>query len=322
MKKGKRCALALLGLVSIVLSLASACAQSEESVYAPDFTLQSADDTIVNLSDFRGRPVMLTFWRINCPSCQFQIPFTQALYDKWSTDSLVVLTINTGDNAADVSDYIASHGITYPVLLDLGHKVSQSYGLVGVPTTFFIDGEGVLKAYQIGAFKSEDAMESAVKSVFPLIVFTQNPETKPEIETSPAIGKVAPDFTLQSTDNQSISLNNFRGRTVLLNFWVSTCDSCVSELPYLQAASENRTDQQAVILTINCGESGQTVHGIVDRLKPSFPVLLDLEGTVCTAYKRGAPTAFLIDSNGIIQAIKDDAFESSGEVEDMLNSLQ
>jgi peroxiredoxin len=316
MKRRKWCTLLVLGLVFILLGSAAACIKSEKTQYAPDFTLQSVNGSTINLVDFRGRPVMLTFWRINCSACQFQMPFTQELYDTWSSDSLAVLTINVGDRASDVKDYMASRGITYPVLLDMDDQVTQAYGIVGVPTTYFIDGKGVLKAYQIGAFQNEKAMESAIKSVFPSLILS------PKIETFPEIGKVAPDFTLQTIDNQSISLSDFRGKTILLNFWVSSCDACVSELPYLQTASDNRTDQQAVILAVNCGESSQTVHSIVDRLKPSFPVLLDPEGTVCTAYKRGAPTAFLIDSNGVIKAIKDDAFENPGEVEDMLDSLQ
>jgi peroxiredoxin len=316
MKRGKWYALLFLGLVLISLGSTVACIKSGETPYAPAFTLQSVNEATVNLSDFRGRPVMLTFWRIDCSACQFQMPFTQALYDTWSSDSLVVLTINVGDKAAEVKDYMASRGITYPVLLDLEHQVSQAYGIVGVPTTYFIDGQGLLKAYQIGAFQDEKAMENAIKSVFPSIILS------PKIETGPEIDKVAPDFTLQTIDNQSISLSDFRGKAVLLNFWVSSCDACVSELPYLQTASDNRTDLQAVILAVNCGESSQTVHSIVDRVKLSFPVLLDPEGTVCTAYKRGAPTAFLIDSHGIIKAIKDDAFENPGEVEGMLDSLQ
>jgi peroxiredoxin len=322
MKRGNWYTLFLLGLVLISLGSAVACIKSEEIPYAPDFTLLSVNDTAVNLNDFRGRPVMLTFWRINCSACQFQMPFTQTLYDTWSSDSLAMLTINVGDRAADVKDYVASQGITYPVLLDTQGEVAQVYGIIGVPTTYFIDGQGIVKARQIGAFLSENAMESAVKSVFPLITLIPNTETSSQIETGPQIGNIAPDFTLQTIDSQSISLSDFLGKTVLLNFWVSSCDACVYELPYLQTASDNRTDQQVVILTVNCGESSQTVHSIVDRLKPSFPVLLDPDGTVCAAYKHGAPTAFLIDGNGIIQGIKDDAFENPGEVESMLDSLQ
>jgi len=328
MKRYKWHSILVLGLVLISLGLAIACTKSEKTPYAPEFTLQSVNGSTINLNDFRGRPVMLTFWRINCSACQFQMPFTQALYDKSSSDSLAVLTINSGDRTSDVEDYVASRGITYPVLLDPQTKVAQNYGIIGVPTTYFIDGQGVLKAYQIGAFQNEEAMESAVKSVFSSLILSSKTETNtqigtgPKTETSPEIGNVAPDFTLQSVDGKSITLSDFRGKTVLLNFWLSSCEACVSELPHLQTASDNRTNQQVIIIAINCGESNQTVHSIVDPLKPSFPMLLDPEGTVCTEYKRGAPTAFLIDSSGIIREIKDDAFESPGEVESMLNSQQ
>jgi peroxiredoxin len=316
------------GLILISLGLAAACTKSEDTSSAPEFTLQNVDGSTVNLLDFRGRPVMLTFWQINCPACQFQMPFTQALYDKWSSDSLVILTINTGDRPSDVEDYVNSRGITYPVLLDTQTKVAQDYGIIGVPTTYFIDDRGFFKGYQIGAFQNEDGMERAINSVFPSLVLSPKNETSPPIisspktNTGPEIGNIAPDFTLQTMDSQSISLSDFRGKTVLLNFWMSSCDACVSELPYLQTASDNRSDQQVAILTINCGESSQTVHSIVDPLKLSIPVLLDPTGVVCNAYKHGAPTAFLIDSNGIIKAIKDDAFESPGEVETMLDSLK
>jgi peroxiredoxin len=316
MKRYKWHSILVLGLVLISLGSAIACTKSEKTPYAPEFTLQNVNGSTINLNDFRGRPVMLTFWRINCSACQFQMPFTQALFDKSSSDSLAVLTINVGDRVSDVEDYVSSQGITYPVLLDTQGEVAQGYGIIGVPTTYFIDGQGILKAYQIGAFQDENAMESAIKGVFPSLILS------PKTETSPQIGNVAPDFTLQSVDGKNITLSDFQGKTVLLNFWMSSCDACVSELPYLQTVSDNRTDQQVVILAINCGESSQTVHSIVDPLKPSFPMLLDPEGKVCTAYKRGAPTAFLIDGNGIIRAIKDDAFESPGEVESMLDSLQ
>jgi peroxiredoxin len=315
-------------LVLISLSLATACTKSEETSSAPEFSLQNVDGSIVNLLDFRGRPVMLTFWQIHCPACQFQMPFTQSLYDKWSSDSLVILTINVGDRPSDVQDYVNSRGITYPVLLDTQTTVTQDYGIIGVPTTYFIDERGFFKGYQVGAFQNEDGMENAIKSLFPSLVLRPKTGTSPPIisspktDTGPDIGDIAPDFTLQIMDNQSISLSDLRGKTVLLNFWMSSCDACVSELSYLQTASDNRSDQQVAILTINCGESSQTVHSIVDPLKLSIPILLDSTGVVCTAYKHGAPTAFLIDSNGIIKAIKDDAFESTGEVETMLDSLK
>jgi len=327
MKRHKWHALIILGLVIIVASISACTKGPGESQYAPEFTLQAVDGSFVSLDDFKSKPIMLTFWPINCSACQFQAPFMEELFSKWSSDSIVVLTINVGDRAVDVQDYMNVRNISYPVLLDTHSKVGQSYGLVGVPTTFFIDGDGKVQAYHIGAFQSEQAMESAINEVFPAIAL--NPKTSTSAPalgalsggTGPEIGKVAPDFNLIDINDQSISLSQLRGKTVLLNFWMSTCDACVAELPYLQTVSDNLTGQPIVILAVNCGESSLAVHSAVDRLQLSYPVLLDPDGKVCAAYKHGAPTAFLIDSTGVIKAIKDDAFENPGEVSTMLDSL-
>lgn len=315
MKRHKGYTILTLALALVLAGSVMACTKSEEVPYAPDFTLQTINGQTVNLTDFRGKPVMLTFWKINCPACQFQIPHTQAFYDEWSSETIAVLTVNVGDSISAVQDYVTGLGITYPVLLDRQGKVAQVYGIPGVPVTFLIDADGILKAYQIGPFQSRQAIESALKSVFPSLTLS------PKTSVSPEIGNVAPDFTLQTTDGQSITLSKFRGKTVLLNFWVSSCPACVTEMPYFQAVFDEQTNKGLVIVAINCGETSQTVHNIVDGLKLTFPILLDPDGNVCTDYKRGAPTTFLIDSNGIIAAIKDDAFQRPKEIVDMLDSM-
>jgi len=328
MKRRKFYACLTLALALLLLVSAAACAKSENSVPAPSFTLQSVDGAFVNLSDFRNRPVMLVFWRINCSACQFQMPFTQELFDKFSSDSLAVITINVGDRASEVKDYMTSRKITYPVLLDTQGAVAESYAIIGVPTTYFIDSRGLLKSYMIGAFKSERDMETTINEVFPDIVLNPKISTSaqisntPETKTGPEVGNSAPDFTLRTTDNQTISLSGLRGKTVLLNFWMSTCDACVSELRYLQTASDNLSSKPVIILAVNCGESSLAAQSVVDRLNLSLPVLLDPDGKICTTYKHGAPTTFLIDTSGIIKAIKDDAFENPNEVYSMLNSVQ
>jgi len=315
MKIHKWYTILIIGLALILPGSLAACNKSEEVPYAPNFTLKTTNGESVSLSDFRGKPVMLTFWKIDCPACQFQIPYTQAFYDEWSSETIAVLTVNVGDSISAVQDYVTGLGITYPVLLDRQGKVAQVYGIPGVPVTFLIDADGILKAYQIGPFQSRQAIESALKSVFPSLTLS------PKTSVSPEIGNVAPDFTLQTTDGQSITLSKFRGKTVLLNFWVSSCPACVTEMPYFEAVFDKQTNKGLVIVAINCGETSQTVHNIVDGLKLTFPILLDPDGKVCTDYKRGAPTTFIIDGNGIIKAIKDDAFQSSEEIMNMLDSM-
>ncbi|MBM4446742.1 MAG: redoxin domain-containing protein [Chloroflexi bacterium] len=303
------------GLALLLIGSVVSCARSDKVPYAPDFTLKSVNGDTVSLSDFRGKPVMLTFWKIDCPACEFQMPHMQALYAEYQTEEIAMLTVNVGDRATRIQEFIESHGLTLPVLLDGKGRVAKTYGLPGVPMTFLIDSEGIVKAYQIGSFKSREAIESALAQVFPSLTLT------PKVEAGPEIGKLAPDFTLQTLDGRSITLSNFRGKTVLLNLWVSSCAACVDEMPYFQIVFDEQTNEGLIILAINCGESSQTVQSIVDGLRLTFPMLLDTDGKICAEYKRGAPTTFLIDGNGIIRAIKDNASESSEEIEGMLDSL-
>ncbi|MFC2049897.1 peroxiredoxin family protein [Chloroflexota bacterium] len=305
----------LIGLALISSASLAACKKSAESPYAPDFTLQTINGETVSLIDFRGKPVMLTFWKINCAACQFQMPYIQAAYEEWPSEEIAVLTINAGDSTSSAQNYVTSQKLTFPVLLDSRGGVTQTYGVPGVPTTFLIDADGIVKAYKIGAFQSLQEMEDSLKSMIPSLVLT------PKLETGAEIGDTAPDFTLQTTDGQSITLSKFQGKTVLLNFWVSSCIPCVAEMPFFQEVLDEQTNDDLAIVAINCGETSQTVQNISDDLGLTFHMLLDPDGKVCTDYKRGAPTTFLIDSNGVIKAIRDEVFQNPEEIELALNSM-
>ncbi|MCK4331711.1 MAG: TlpA family protein disulfide reductase [Dehalococcoidia bacterium] len=149
-------------------SLFVACAkQSEQAAYAPDFTLQTIDGESITLSDLRGKPVMLTFWAIQCAACKVQAPYIQAFHDEWASEKIAVLTIDVGDSPAFVQDFVTQQGYTYPVLLDPQGRVAQTYGIPGVPITFFITTEGIAKAYKIGPFQSQEEIESALDTVWP-----------------------------------------------------------------------------------------------------------------------------------------------------------
>ncbi len=141
---------------------------------------------------------------------------------------------------------------------------------------------------------------------------------------SPQIGKLAPDFTLQSLDGQTVSLNDLRGQPVFINFWASWCGPCREEMPLIQAVYERQAgqSQSAVILGINIGESPSTVEGFMQENGLSFPVLLDIEQTVAQDYNiRAIPTTFFIDSEGIIREIKIGAFTSVVQIERGLERL-
>jgi peroxiredoxin len=315
MKRHKWYTSLIIGLALILSGSLTACNKSEKVIYAPDFTLQTMSGETVSLSDFRGKPVVLTFWKINCPACQLQIPYIQAVYDEWPNETIAVLTINVGDSIPAIQNYVTSQKLTFPVMIDPGGSVAKTYGIPGVPMTLLIDADGILKAYKIGAFQSQQAMEDALTSTFPSLALT------PKIEIGAEIGDAAPDFTLQTNHGQSITLSKLRGKTVLLTFWVSSCPACVTEMPYFQTVFDEQTNEELAIIAINCGETSQTVQNVVDNLGLTFPMLLDPDGKVCTDYKRGAPTTFLIDNNGVIKTIRDEVFQDPEEIEAMLDSL-
>ncbi len=139
---------------------------------------------------------------------------------------------------------------------------------------------------------------------------------------SPEVGKLAPNLQLSDLKGQSVSLRDFRGRPVLINFWASWCGPCRAEMPYIQQIFEEWSDRGLVILSIDIGESPSTVEGFMQSYNLSFPVLLDVNKSVALKYNvRFIPTSFLIDEGGIIKAVKIGAFPSTAEIERELSKI-
>jgi peroxiredoxin len=151
-----------------------------------------------------------------------------------------------------------------------------------------------------------------------LIVGCSPPTPSP----APQAGKPAPDFQLPNLEGQAISLSDFRGKPVFLNFWATWCGPCRHEMPFIQEIFEEWSDQGLVILAIDIGENPETVKDFMQSHNFSFPVLLDINKDVALEYNiRGIPTTFLIDKDGVIQAMKVGAFSSEAEIEKSLSKI-
>lgn len=124
---------------------------------APDFALTSLDEQKISLSAFKGKPVLLNFWASWCPPCRYQKPHLQAIFAKET--AVAVLTINIRESQQTVSDFMKRNGYTFPVLLDRDGKVSRSYQIRAIPTTFLVDKNGTIKAVKFGAFRNKAEIE-------------------------------------------------------------------------------------------------------------------------------------------------------------------
>ena len=151
---------------------------------------------------------------------------------------------------------------------------------------------------------------------------TPSPAPSPTPSPAPQAGKPAPDFQLPNLEGQAISLSDFRGKPVFLNFWATWCGPCRYEMPFIQEIFEEWSDQGLVILAIDIGENPETVKDFMQSHNFSFQVLLDTNKDVALEYNiRGIPTTFLIDKDGVIQAMKVGAFSSEAEIEKSLSKI-
>jgi len=135
---------------------------------APDFRFQDAAGQTFSLSDFQGRSVMLNFWATWCGWCIVEMPHIQQVYDEWPDDELVILTIDFGEDAAKVNDFLADIGVSLPVLLDREAAVAAQYRVTNLPRTLFIDKEGLIRGIKFGAFQSLEELEDILNQLIAL----------------------------------------------------------------------------------------------------------------------------------------------------------
>jgi peroxiredoxin len=133
---------------------------------APDFTLPTVDGIHLSLSSFRGKLVMINFWQRACPACVGEMPLIQSFVDKETGEKVVIVAVNLGEKAEDVQSFIQRWNITFPVLLDEQKKVAVDYKFSKIPTTFFVDSQGIIKGIKNEAFTDLGDIESTVNSMF------------------------------------------------------------------------------------------------------------------------------------------------------------
>ncbi len=140
--------------------------------------------------------------------------------------------------------------------------------------------------------------------------------------SAPVNGGRMPAFELKDLDGKAVSSDSLAGKPVLINFWATWCSYCRAEMPLLQELYNGAVGRGLTVLTVDVGESRETVAGYMKANNLTLPVLLDTNQEVSGKYKVAAyPTTFLIDKDGIIQAKVVGAFPDKATLENYLSKI-
>jgi peroxiredoxin len=124
---------------------------------APDFTLLTIDGGKFSLQEelVRG-PVVLAFFKVSCPTCQYAFPFLQRIFKACASRNVTIVGISQ-NGRQDTAAFLQKFGVTFPVLLDdpNNYLVSNAYGLTNVPTIFWIGQDGEIEISSVGWVKKE-----------------------------------------------------------------------------------------------------------------------------------------------------------------------
>lgn len=146
--------------------------------------------------------------------------------------------------------------------------------------------------------------------------------TKDDIQKV-SVGKKAPDFILSDLNGEKHRLSDYKGQGVILNFWATWCKPCEREMPLFESQYQNYKDKGVQVLAINVGETDVVVNEFVNRHNLTFPILIDKNQEVLTAYRVDPlPVTFFIDKDGYVVRVQTGEIISEDILIDMIEEIK
>lgn len=156
----------LFAIVSNVLSEDEAVDVGEQ---APDFQLtQLNGENVENLrlSDLKGKGVMLNFWATYCEPCKREMPYMESLYPQYKEKGVEIVAVSVDMTEIVINKFVNQYDLTFPILHDKSSEVMDAYGIKPLPTTYFIDENGVIVERVLGELTLEN-LEGYLEQIVP-----------------------------------------------------------------------------------------------------------------------------------------------------------
>jgi peroxiredoxin len=148
-------------LAILLLVAAMPCATAAPApVPAPDFTLPTRDGGSVQLSSLKGQVVMINFWATWCGPCREEMPLLEQLQAKYEPLGFTLLGVNVEADSAAATAWLKSVPVSFPILFDTRNAVAEQFGVMGMPSSVFVDREGRVRHVHRG-YKAGDEAQYA-----------------------------------------------------------------------------------------------------------------------------------------------------------------
>ncbi len=288
---------------------------------APDFQVKDLKGEELTLEKFRGQVVLLDFWATWCGPCIRELPNVKQTYKKYKDQKFQIIGISLDRSQQPLEAFIEREGLAWVHYWDKSQKITNQYGVRGIPSTFLLDGKGVIRKTNLRGHSLETAVAELVKEnlakptdtrphsipATKLIKPSPTPQKTESLEALKAkmnewVGKPAPDFLVTDLKGEEISLKDYRGQVVLLDFWATWCGPCLTEMPKVKKTYEKYKDQKFQIIGISRDNSKTPLEAYVEKEGLAWINYWDENGKLTDLYKViGFPTTFLIDGAGVIR---------------------
>jgi len=118
---------------------------------APDFQTVRPDGAPAQFpAGWAGKPLVIRFWADWCKYCEGEMKAIESVYQRLKPRGLDVIAVNAGQDKKTVTEFMRKLGVSYPALMDEDSVIAKRYGVVGLPTTYFVDGRGIVRAKLVG----------------------------------------------------------------------------------------------------------------------------------------------------------------------------
>jgi len=148
-------------------STAGKISAPQQGFLAPDFELKTPTGESVKLLDLRGQAVLVNLWATWCPPCRAEMQTIEKVYNEYKDQGFTVLAVNMTyqDSQLEIMPFVNEQGLTFPILLDETGDMANAYQLQSLPSSYFINRDGIINEVVIGGPMAEALLRTRIEEI-------------------------------------------------------------------------------------------------------------------------------------------------------------